>query len=144
MIGRDGREVCMILYRVAGDLDVNEVVDVYRASTLGSRRPIDDLERMRAMLQRANLIVTAWDGERLVGIARSLSDFAFCTYLSDLAVRVEWQRQGIGKELIRRTQAEGGRATVLLFAAPAAIDYYKHIGFSAGSGWMLQATESVR
>jgi predicted N-acetyltransferase YhbS len=134
----------MILYRVGNELDLNEVVDLYRASTLGARRPVDDLERMAAMLKRANLVVTAWDGPRLVGIARSLSDFAYCTYLSDLAVHLDWQRQGIGKELIRRTQAAGGEATVLLFAAPAAVEYYGHIGFAAGSGWMLKSTESVR
>ncbi len=134
----------MILYRVKAELDVNEVIDVYRSSTLGARRPVDDVGRMSAMLQGANLVVTAWDDRKLVGIARSLSDFAFCTYLSDLAVRIDYQRRGIGKELIRRTQAEGGHATVLLFAAPAAVDYYRHIGFADGSGWMLQPTESVR
>jgi ribosomal protein S18 acetylase RimI-like enzyme len=134
----------MIFYRVGNELDLNEVVDVYRSSTLGARRPIEDLERMRAMLERANLVVTAWDGSRIVGIARSLSDFAFCTYLSDLAVRVEYQRQGIGKELIRRTQLEGGQAAVLLFAAPAALEYYQHVGFEGGSGWILRPTEMVR
>ncbi len=134
----------MILYRTTRELDVNEVIDVLRASTLGARRPVDDVERMRAMLLGANLIVTAWDGERLVGIARSLTDFAFCTYLSDLAVRLEYQRQGIGRELIRRTQTEGGAATVLLFAAPASVDYYGHIGFAEGSGWMLQSTARLR
>jgi predicted N-acetyltransferase YhbS len=134
----------MIAYRVTSKPDVNEVIDLFRASTLGARRPVDDVERMRAMFERANLIVTARDGERLVGIARSLSDFSYCTYLSDLAVRVEYQRQGIGKELIRRTQAAGGQATILLFAAPAAVDYYEHVGFAAGSGWMLLASQSVR
>jgi predicted N-acetyltransferase YhbS len=137
-------QVRMIAYRVTSTLDVSEVIDLLRSSTLGARRPVDDVERMRKMFERANLIITARDGERLVGIARSLSDFSYCTYLSDLAVRVEYQRQGIGKELIRRTQAEGGQATVFLFAAPAAVDYYEHIGFAAGSGWMLRATESVR
>jgi ribosomal protein S18 acetylase RimI-like enzyme len=144
IVAGDGSEGRMILYRVKSELDVNEVIDVLRSSTLGARRPIDDVERMGAMLRRANLIVTAWDDERLVGIARSLSDFAFCTYLSDLAVRAEYQRKGIGKELLRRTQAEGGQATVFLFAAPAAVDYYRHIGFAEGSGWMLQATECIR
>jgi predicted N-acetyltransferase YhbS len=134
----------MILYRLGNDLALNQFVDVYRASTLGERRPVDDLERMEAMLRRANLVVTAWDGAVLVGIARSISDFTYCTYLSDLAVRLEYQRQGIGKELIRRTQAAGGQASVVLFAAPAALEYYEHIGFSAGSGWALKSTESLR
>ena len=74
------------------------------------------------MLQRANLVVTAWDGEKLIGIARSLSDFCYATYLADIAVRLAYQRHGIGRELIRRTQVEGGQATVFLFAAPKAVD----------------------
>ncbi|HEX3597370.1 MAG TPA: GNAT family N-acetyltransferase [Polyangiaceae bacterium] len=134
----------MVNYRVGNVLDLDEVIDVYRSSTLGERRPVDDRARMSAMLERANLVVSAWEGSRMIGIARSLSDFAFCTYLSDLAVRREHQRQGIGRELIRRTQAEGGAATVLLFAAPAAVDYYPRVGFTAGSGWMLKANEPVR
>ena len=133
----------MIEYKTGNDLDLDVVIALYRASTLGERRPVDERERMRAMLERANLVVTAWDGARLVGIARSLSDFAWCTYLSDLAVDVAYQRRGIGKELVRRTQELGGKATVLLFAAPAAVDYYPRIGFSAGSGWMLRAGEPI-
>jgi predicted N-acetyltransferase YhbS len=124
----------MLDYRTGNDLDLDQVIALYRASTLGDRRPVEERERMRAMLERANLVVTAWDGARMVGIARSLSDFAYCTYLSDLAVDVAYQRQGIGRELIRRTRELGGRASVLLFAAPAAVDYYPRVGFSAGSG----------
>lgn len=134
----------MIAYRTGNDLDLDQVIALYRSSTLGERRPVDDRERMRQMLERANLVVTAWDGDRLVGIARSLSDFAYCTYLSDLAVDLAYQRKGIGKELMRRTQALGGRATVLLFAAPAAVDYYPKVGFTAGSGWMLRETDRLR
>lgn len=133
----------MIQYKSGNDLDLDAVIAVYRSSTLGARRPVDDRERMRQMLERANLVVTAWDGDRLVGISRSISDFAFCTYLSDLAVDVAYQRRGIGKELVRRTQELGGRATVFLFSAPAAVDYYPRIGFSAGSGWMLRETDRV-
>ena len=133
----------MISYRVGNDVDLGDVIALYRESTLGTRRPVDDRERMRTMIERANLVVTAWDGAKLVGIARSLSDFAYCTYLSDLAVHVDYQRRGIGKELIRRTQTEGGPATVLLFAAPAAVDYYAHIGFEPGSGWLLRTGRNV-
>lgn len=134
----------MIAYRTGNDLDLDQVIALYRSSTLGERRPVDDRERMRQMLERANLVVTAWDGDQLVGIARSLSDFAYCTYLSDLAVDLAYQRRGIGRELMRRTQELGGRATVLLFAAPAAVDYYPKVGFSAGSGWLLRETDRLR
>lgn len=99
---------------------------------------------MRAMIQAANIVVTAWDRSRLVGIARSLSDFAWSTYLSDLAVDAAYQRRGIGRELVRRTQELGGRATIVLFAAPDAVEYYPRIGFTRGSGWMLREHERVR
>jgi predicted N-acetyltransferase YhbS len=120
----------MITYRVGNNLDLDTVIAVYEDSTLGERRPIKDRKRMAAMIRNANLVVTAWDGYRLVGIARSISDFAYVTHLSDLAVSRAYQRRGIGKELIRQTQAAGGPNTqVLLLAAPGAKTYYPHIGF---------------
>ena len=134
----------MIEYRLGNDVDLDVVIDVYRDSTLGERRPVDERERMKQMLAAANLVVTAWDGDLMVGVARSLSDFTFCTYLSDIAVRRSHQRSGIGKELMRQTQQAGGTATVFLFAAPAAVDYYPHVGFTAGSGWYLRSTEAIR
>ena len=134
----------MISYRVGNDLDLDTFIDVYRDSTLGERRPVDDRDRMRQMLERANLVVTAWDGERLVGVARSLSDFCYATYLSDIAVRLAYQRRGIGRELMRITQKEGGNAMVFLFAAPKATGYYPHIGFTAGSGWMLREGDELK
>jgi GNAT superfamily N-acetyltransferase len=129
----------VITYRTGNDLDLDEFIDVYRNCSLGPRRPVDDRERMRKMLATANLVVTAWDGDRMVGVARSVTDFCYCTYLSDLAVRESHQRLGIGKELIRRTQDEGGLETrLILLAAPAAVDYYPHIGFEQHhSCWML-------
>ena len=136
----------MIRYRSGNDLDLDAVVELYRASTLGERRPVDDRERMAAMLRHANLVVTAWDGELLVGISRALSDFSFITYLSDLAVRASHQKHGIGKELIRRTQALAGKhAKLLLLAAPAAETYYPHVGFTHHpQAWMLGPDEPVR
>jgi predicted N-acetyltransferase YhbS len=128
----------MVTYHISNDLDVDEVIELYRASTLGERRPVHDRERMALMLRNANLVVTAWDGELLLGIARSVSDFSYCTYLSDLAVRVSHQRQGIGRELIRRTQEQGGEATIVLLSAPKARDYYPRIGLKQHpSAWTL-------
>ncbi len=129
----------MISYRQGNDLDLDEVVELYRASTLGERRPVDERDRMESMLRHANLVITAWDGDLLVGISRSLTDFDYVTYLSDLAVRVSHQQQGIGKELIRRTQAAAPRAYILLLAAPKAVNYYPHIGFTRhDSAWLLR------
>lgn len=135
----------MISYRIGNALDLDAVIEFYRASTLGERRPVDDRERMHLMLANANLVVTAWDGELLVGLARSVSDFSYATYLSDLAVRLSHQKQGIGRELIRRTQELGRQATVILLSAPKAVDYYPRIGMkSHPSAWMLGATERLR
>ena len=136
----------MITYRMGNDLDLDRTIELYRASTLGERRPVDDRERMAAMLRHANLVVTAWEGELLVGISRSLTDFSFVTYLSDLAVRISHQRHGIGKELIRRTQAASGpKAKVILLAAPAAEPYYPHVGFTHHPQcWMLSPGDVVR
>lgn len=111
---------------------------LYADCSLGARRPIGDDARFGAMLNHANLTVTAWDGAQLVGIARSLSDFGFTTYLADLAVRNAYQRRGIGRELIRRTQLAAPQAKIVLLAAPAAVDYYPHVGFRQHpQAWLL-------
>ncbi|MEM8525254.1 MAG: GNAT family N-acetyltransferase [Bacteroidota bacterium] len=120
----------MISYQIENDLSVKEFKSVLIQSTLGERRPIDEPERLSTMLKHANLIITARDGERLVGVARSLTDFCYCTYLSDLAIDQDYQRQGIGKELIRRTKLESPRANLILLAAPAAVSYYPKIGMA--------------
>jgi predicted N-acetyltransferase YhbS len=135
----------VIEYRLGNDLDLDAVIELYRASTLGERRPVDDRRRMARMLEAANLVITAWDGPLPVGIARSLSDFSYCIYLSDLAVRASHQRRGIGRELIRRTQASAPEARLILLAAPKAVDYYPHIGFTRHeSAWILAPGQSVR
>jgi len=136
----------MIEYRVGNDLVLDEVIELYRASTLGERRPIDDRERFAGMLTNANLVITAWDGALMVGIARSLTDFHYFTYLADLAVRVSHQRQGVGKELMRQTQFRGGpKTSLLLLSAPAAMEYYPHAGFTHGpNAWLLRPGESIR
>jgi GNAT superfamily N-acetyltransferase len=136
----------MITYRIGNDLDLDSVIDLYVTSTLGERRPVNDRGAMAAMLRNANLVVTAWDGQLLAGISRALTDFTFCTYLSDLAVRLSHQRQGIGKELIRITQREGGPKTrLILLAAPKAVEYYPHIGFTHHPQcWTVMGTDEIR
>jgi GNAT superfamily N-acetyltransferase len=136
----------MIRYKTGNDLDLDALIELYRASTLGERRPVDDRERMAAMLRHANLIVTAWDDDLLVGVSRAMSDFSFVTYLSDLAVRVSHQKKGIGKELMRRTQALAGRhAKLILLAAPAAEQYYPHVGFTHHpQAWILGPDDRVK
>ena len=133
-----------ITYRTGNDLDLDAVIAVYVDSTLGERRPVNDRERMGRMLREANLVITAWDGAELVGIARNLTDWVYVTYLSDLAVKKKYQRRGIGRELIKRTrEACDPKATLLLLAAPAAVEYYPHLGFEHHpQAWMIQGSLS--
>lgn len=127
-------------YREGNDLDLDEVLELYRASTLGERRPIDDRAIFADMLRHANLVMTARDGAQLVGIARTLTDFSYVGYLADLAVHRDYQRQGIGVRLIEETRRRmGPRSMLVLLAAPAAREYYQHIGFARhDSAWVLR------
>ena len=105
-----------------------QIIELYRSS--GISRPIDDFERIRRIYQNSNLVVTAWDDEILVGVARSITDFAYCCYLSDLAVRSDYQRKGIGKRLIELTkESASDQSMLLLLSAPGAMQYYPKIGF---------------
>lgn len=132
-----------IEYRDDRKITASQFVDLLKRSTLGQRRPVEDLARVQSMLDHGNLLCTAWSGELLVGVARSLTDFGYCCYLSDLAVDEAFQRQGIGLGLIGKTrQRLHPEAKIILLAAPAAVDYYPHIGFTRHeSAWTLMAGE---
>jgi len=119
-----------VTYQREFDLSPEEFIDVLVRSTLAERRPVDDPDRIKAMLANANVIVTARVKGKLVGVSRALSDFAFCTYLSDLAVDQQYQRMGIGIGLIRETKQQTIQAKLILLAAPAAIDYYPKTGMT--------------
>lgn len=135
----------MITYRINAPITPDQFVDILRRSGLAARRPIDDAACMAGMVANGNLTLTAWDDGLLVGIARSVTDFVFCCYLSDLAVDRDYQRQGIGRQLISRTQAAlGERATLVLLAAPKAVDYYAHIGMRPHQhAWVLEHIERL-
>lgn len=128
-----------VSYSVEPHLPVAEFISVLERSTLAERRPITDLVTMEAMLRNADIIATARIAGLLVGISRAISDFAYCTYLSDLAVDVSVQRQGIGRELIRRTHVAAGTQTrLILLSAPLAQTYYPHIGMQRhDSCWQI-------
>lgn len=119
----------MIEYRHNQPLDPAEVIRVYDAS--GIVRPTSDLPRIARMYASSNLVISAWDGATLVGVSRSITDFSYACYLSDLAVDRAYQKHGIGRELIRRTQAVlGDEVSLILFSAPGAMDYYPKVGFA--------------
>ncbi|MCB0756625.1 MAG: GNAT family N-acetyltransferase [Flavobacteriales bacterium] len=120
----------MIHYSTDDSVTLDEFREVLVNSTLGERRPIDDEETLTNMLAHANLIATARKDGRLIGIARSLTDFHYCTYLSDLAVDLNHQKTGIGKELIRLTKEATPKAKLILLSAPKAVNYYPKIGMT--------------
>jgi GNAT superfamily N-acetyltransferase len=131
-----------ITYRLEPALTASEFVDILRRSTLAERRPVGKPETIAGMLAHADLIVTARDSAGLlVGVSRAISDFSYCTYLSDLAVDEAFQGRGIGRELIRRTHdAAGLHTTLILLAAPKAETYYPHIGMQPHhSCWRIPA-----
>ena len=129
----------MISYQLEPNLSADEFIDLLVRSTLAERRPIEDRATMEGMLAKAAIIVTARHKGQLVGISRAITDYNFCTYLSDLAVDQDFQRQGIGKELIRRThEAAGLSTTLILLSAPKATTYYAHIGMTKhDSCWII-------
>jgi len=132
-------------YDASRPISADEFIDLLKRSTLADRRPIDDRKCIEAMLKHANLLCTAWDGEKLVGVARSVTDFEYCCYLSDLAVDEACQKRGIGKELIRLTASKlGTKAKIILLAAPKAEAYYAKIGFETHrSAWIAPARERL-
>lgn len=120
----------MIEYKINVPLSVEQYRILLNRTTLGERRPLNESERVESMLKHANLIISAWDKDELIGVARSLTDFSYCCYLADLAVRDDYQKQGIGQVLIQQTQnALHPKAKLILLSAPQAVDYYPHIGF---------------
>ncbi len=129
-------------YRTNANLSAEQLAAVFDKS--GIRRPTGDLSRLQQMIDNANLTVTAWDEEKLVGVARALTDFVWCCYVSDLAVDEEYQHQGIGRELLRQIQSqiESEEATLLLLSAPEAMEYYPKIGLKPiQNGWMIKRTK---
>ena len=126
----NGKMKSSIVYAVEPDLGHAEFVDVLVRSTLSERRPVGDRDRIVRMLSNASLVLTARAHEGLlVGVSRAITDHSYCTYLSDLAVDVAYQRRGIGRELIRRThEAAGLETSLVLLSAPNAETYYPHVG----------------
>lgn len=118
-----------IQFKVNIKVPAEAVIEVFKSS--GINRPVDDIKRIQTMLDNANLIITAWDGIELIGIARSLTDYSYCCYLSDLAVKKEYQKSGIGKTLIELTRdAIGEQSMLLLLSAAPAMEYYPKTGFT--------------
>jgi GNAT superfamily N-acetyltransferase len=131
-----------IEYSFERKITSEQFIDILVRSTLGERRPVNDHACIADMLAYANLICTAWDGDLLIGVARSLTDFGYCCYLSDLAVDVKYQKKGVGKKLIQLTgfRLQPG-CKIILLAAPKAEAYYPKVGFTQHrSAWIIAAS----
>jgi GNAT superfamily N-acetyltransferase len=130
----------IVHYALEPNLSASEFIDVLMRSTLSERRPVDEPEIIAGMLRNADVILTARSEGKLIGVSRAITDFAYCTYLADLAVDTAFQRRGVGRELIRRThEAAGIQTRLILLAAPAAESYYPHVGMVRhDSCWTLK------
>ena len=135
-----------IEYKINEPITADQFIELLINSTLGERRPVDDRECMDGMINNSNLTASAWHDGKLVGIARSMTDFHYACYLSDLAVRKDYQKMGIGKQLQIQTQNMlGPRCKLILIAAPAANDYYQHIGYSHNDRcWVLDRNNKIK
>ncbi|WP_430462352.1 GNAT family N-acetyltransferase [Thalassolituus sp. LLYu03] len=133
-------------YAVQEAISGDQFLELLSNTSLGPRRPLHDKACIEAMAANGNLLVTAWDGEQLVGVARSMTDFVFACYLSDLAVHEAYQKRGIGRELIHLTQQQlGPHCKLILLAAPAASEYYGPLGFDKNDRcWLLERHVSVK
>lgn len=136
----------IIEYKVNVPVSVEQFIELLERSTLGERRPVNDHQCMAGMVENSNLMVSAWDADRLVGIARAVTDFHYACYLSDLAVDKAYQNKGIGKQLQDITQRQlGPRCNLILIAAPAANMYYEHIGYTHNPRcWVLGPDQRIR
>lgn len=134
-----------ISYAIDRQITLTQFRDVLLRSTLAERRPINDDICLQGMIDHTDILATAWDGEKLVGVSRSLTDWHYSCYLADLAVDSAYQRHGIGKQLIDVTQRQlQPTCRIILLAAPAANDYYPRLGFESNPrAWLLMPETRV-
>ena len=134
-----------IEYKVNYPITSEQFVELLEKTSLGARRPLDNKATIKGMLENSNLIVTAWMNDQLIGVARSVTDFHYCCYLSDLAVDENIQSSGIGKYLILVTKKElSPSCNMILLSAPQAQGYYPKIGFEPhNSAWVLSDVEKL-
>jgi predicted N-acetyltransferase YhbS len=128
-----------IKYNINKNISTNDFIEILTNSTLGQRRPIDDLETIKSMIENADIIITASIDNKIVAIARAITDFSYCCYLSDLAVDIKYQKKGIGKKLISKVQEQlNDKCKIILLSAPNATKYYPSIGFTQhNSAWTI-------
>ena len=129
-----------IKFKTNAKLQTEDIISVFNSS--GIKRPTNDAGRIKKMFDSSNLVISAWKDGVLIAVARSLTDFSYCCYLSDLAVKKEFQKSGIGKTLIELTQqAIGDNCMLLLLSADDAMGYYPKVGFDkVENGFIIKRT----
>lgn len=138
-------EQLRVEYKINASISVDQFIDLLLRSSLSERRPIDDRECLQGMVTNSNLMVTAWDGEKLIGIARSMTDFNYACYLSDLAVDKQYQKSGVGRKMQAVTKEQlGEKCKLILISAPDANAYYEHIGYTNSERcWVLDGKQPL-
>jgi len=118
----------LIIFSDKKEQNASDVAEVFRTS--GINRPYEDVERIQKMIDNSDVLITAWHDNKMIGVARAITDFSYCCYLSDLAVDQRYQKQGIGKELVQHVRTKiGDDSSLILISAPTAVDYYPKLGF---------------
>ena len=135
-----------ITYKINVAITAEQFLSVLCESSLAERRPVDDAACIEGMINNSNLVITAWHDEMPIAIARSMTDFHYACYLSDIAVHKKYQHKGIGKELLTLTQQQlGAKCKLILVSAPDANSYYEHIGFTNNERcWILNYDDSIK
>ncbi|MFM7628086.1 MAG: GNAT family N-acetyltransferase [Algoriphagus sp.] len=119
----------MIKYQLEPRVSLEEFQEILLESGLSKRRPMDQPQVLEKMILGANLLLTAREEGKLVGLLRGLSDFSYRTFVADLAVARSHQRRGIGKQLLIVCRQVAPEARILLMSAEDAIPFYQKIGF---------------
>jgi len=134
-----------IEYKINEPITSEQFVELLEKSSLAERRPIHNSECMEGVVKNSNLVVSAWHGDELIGIARSVTDFHYACYLSDLAVDQKYQKNGVGKRLLALTQEQlNEECKLILVAAPDANSYYEHLGFENNPRcWVLGREQKI-
>lgn len=130
-----------IVYQINRIPEANQIIDLFVKSEMP--RPNNDPKRIRRMFENSDLIVTAFHGDKLVGVCRCITDWVWCCYLSDLAVDPEYKRNGIGKQLIQLAkETVGEQVMILLLSVPTAMSYYPKVGFTKENrGFIINRTK---
>ena len=137
----------MITYTDRKQFDSASLLPLFEQSPWARGRTLDDAQEM---VKHTNLFMTAWDGERLVGCGRVLTDYVYRASIWDVMVDRQYQGQDIGTEIIKRILSHPTLQRVELFwlCTREKQVFYETLGFSAkeqiGMVWDRNRQESQK